>query len=69
MEIVAMQIRAAVSNGCLAHLGCDGCPCNPLKGGTCYIIAAADRGQLIAMLKEFEKADKWSYEDWRLSHA
>lgn len=68
-EMDTQQIRAAVSRGCIAHPGCDGCPCNPSKGGTCYMIAAADRGQLIAMLKEFEKADKWSYEDWRARHA
>ena len=63
------QIRAAVSRGCLLSNGCDNCPCCPSKGGTCYIIALADRGELITMLKEFEEADKWSYEDWRMRYA
>lgn len=67
-EMDTEQIRAAVSCGCLLSNGCDGCPCDPSKGGPCYIIAMADRGQLITMLKEFEEADKWSYEDWRMSH-
>ena len=68
-EMDTEQIRAAVSRGCRFTPGCDSCPCCPGKGGTCYIIAMADRGELITMLKEFEKADKWSYEDWRMSHA
>ena len=68
-EMDTEQIRAALSRGCRFTPGCDGCPCDPRKGGTCYIIAMADRGQLITMLKEFEAADRWNYEDWRMSHA
>lgn len=68
-EMDTEQIRAAVSSGCRLNPGCDSCPCCPGKGGTCYMIAMADRGQLITMLKEFEKADKWNYEDWGICHA
>lgn len=67
-EMGTEQIRAAVSRGCLVNPGCDGCPCNSSNGGKCYIIAMADREELITMLKEFEAADKWSYDDWRMSH-
>ena len=61
-------IRAAVSTGCIRN-DCENCPCCPDRGGKCYIIAFAYRDQLITMLEAFEKADKWSYDDWRLSHA
>lgn len=64
------QIRDAVSYGCRGTNGrCSMCPCDPSKGGDCYLIALADRWQLITMLKEFEEADKWNYEDWRMCHA
>ena len=69
-EMGTEQIRDAVSYGCRGTNGrCSVCPCDPSKGGTCYIIALADRGQLITMLKEFEDADRWNYEDWRMYHA
>lgn len=67
-EMGTEQIRAAVSAGCRVN-GCSKCPCNPSKGKHCYLIAMADRGQLITMLKEFEAADEWNYEDWRMCHA
>lgn len=67
-EMDTEQIRAAVSNGCRVN-GCSKCPCDPSKGRHCYLIVTADRGQLITMLKEFEAADRWNYEDWRMTHA
>ena len=67
-EMSTEAIRAAVSTGCIRN-GCENCPCCPDRGGKCYIIALADRDQLITMLEAFEKADKWSYDDWRMSHA
>ena len=66
-EMSTEAIRAAVSTGCLRN-GCENCPCCPDRGGKCYTISLADRDQLITMLEAFEKADKWSYDDWRMSH-
>ena len=66
-EMSTEAIRAAVSAGCIRN-GCENCPCCWDRGGKCYIIALAYRDQLITMLEAFEKADKWSYDDWRMSH-
>lgn len=64
------EIRRAVLQGC--HLfpidECKTkCPCG--IGGTCFIIYKGTRDQLIKMLKSFEKAGYFSYEDWRMHHA
>lgn len=64
------KIRGAVVAGC--HLFAidecmTKCPCG--IDGTCCLIYKGTRDQLIKMLKSFEKAGYFSYEDWRLHHA
>lgn len=67
------EIRRAVSEGCnlFTSIGCfSKCPCRFIGvDGTCCSIACGSRDQLIKMLKSFEKAGYFSYEDWRMRHA
>lgn len=70
------EIRSAVRAGCrlfpsLTDDCASRCPCRYGNGGdgTCCFIAHGSRDQLIKMLKSFEKAGYFSYEDWRMHHA
>lgn len=68
------EIRRAVSAGCglFTNIGCfSQCPCRHGSGGdgTCCAIACGSRDELIKMLKSFENAEYFSYEDWRMHHA
>jgi hypothetical protein len=70
------EIRSAVRAGCRLFPSiiddCTSrCPCRYSNGGdgTCCTIALGSRDQLIKMLKSFEKAGYFNYEDWRMSHA
>ena len=68
------EIRDAVWAGCGLFTGIDcnyRCPCRYINDGdgTCCAITWGSRDQLIKMLKSFEKAGFFSYEDWRMHHA
>lgn len=64
------EIRRAVREGCdlfdsdECHTKC---PCHIDR--ICFTICVASRYQLIKMLKSFEKAGYFSYDDWRMHHA
>jgi hypothetical protein len=69
------EIRSAVRAGCRLFPSifddcASRCPCRHTGGdGTCRTISVSSRNELIKMLKSFEKAGYFSYEDWRMSHA